>query len=234
MEKLKGSVVSQGVWSPTSGSSNSNSSGEGFAKGPPHAMESDASAGCSTSSSRCPFGTDGPVKDATLEQFKESVLAALNGACKQWGGPCQYLRAMYDTDEKRAVFAQKLFEDFPPKENIEYMMQTPLPDIAEEDIGKTTPMVLHLASFSFHQDASTKVPPGLAVANQLAQENMMDGFITSGQVIKVAEPEGLDGSVPRPWAAQGGGIIPLEAFLVGYMKGQARVTMLLAMISLCV
>lgn len=204
-----------------------------MARGPPHAMESDSSAGCSPSGSRFPFGTVEPVKDATLEQFRDAVITALNSACKQWGGPCQYLRAMHDTDEKRTAFAQKLFEDFPPKENIAYTMQTPLPDIAEEDIGKAMPMVLHLASFSFHQDASTKVPPGLAVASQLAQEIMMDGFITSGEVIRVTEPEGLDGSVPGPWAAQGGGINPLRAFSVGYTKGQARVTTLLAMLSLC-
>jgi hypothetical protein len=49
------------------------------------------------------------------------------------------------------------------------------------------------------KDASTKLPPGLKLTLQIAEEVLADGFITAGEPLRVTQPDTVD-TLCAPWA----------------------------------
>ena len=178
--------------------------------------------------------TEGTDPDAALPKFHKTMMEAMANICQQHGGPLQYLRQTFPTEEKRKSFSDWLYKTFPPLPTESYLVTADLPQTNEEEKSRVGAFLLHISAFSFLPTASLKLPPGSDVANKLAEEIMLDGFVTSGEPVLVTLPEQLHNSaLAPPWVSDTPGSQVLMAQSVGYAKGQARMGTLLAMLGLC-
>ena len=91
--------------------------------------------------------------------------------------------------------------------------------------------IVHISVFSFDEKASFKVPEA-STSTKLLDEYLVDGFVTSSEPLLVKTNAGLViAELPVLW--QGGVEQPLKHLSLGYLKGQARVLTVLAVLSLC-
>lgn len=178
--------------------------------------------------------TEGTEPDAALPKFHKTMLEAMVNICQQYGGPLQYLRQTFSTEEKRKSFSDWLYKTFPPLPTESYHFTADLPQTSEEEKSRVGAFLLHISAFSFLPAASLKLPPGSDVTNKLAEEIMLDGFVTFGEPVLVTLPEQLhDSALAPPWGSEAPAGSVLMAQRVGYAKGQARMGTLLAMLGLC-
>lgn len=178
--------------------------------------------------------TEGTEPEAALPKFHKSMMEAVANICQQHGGPLQCLRRTFSTEEKRKSFSEWLYQSFPPLPTESYHFTVDLPQTTEEEKSRVGAFRLHVGAFSFLPAASLKLPLGGDVANKLAEEIMLDGFVTSGEPLLVTLPEQLRNSaLAPPWRPDDPRSQVLMAQSVGYAKGQARMGTLLAMLGLC-
>ena len=105
-----------------------------------------------TASSTTPSTASGNSSTLTgqgITSFKESMKDAMREVCRQHGGPRAYLNKTSDTAEKRKMFATTLLREFPMRDTQEYVTSLNIPAISKYELGKRTPSVFHMASFSF-------------------------------------------------------------------------------------
>jgi len=105
-----------------------------------------------------------------------------------------------------------------------------VPTVTEDNMGKATPLAMHLCVFTYHDAGSTKPPPHVRTSLQLLEEYLTDGFVTSTEPILIKQPRKLEDSAYSPlapWCLEVQGAATPEGQLlagsVGYIKGQARV-----------
>ena len=88
---------------------------------------------------------------------------------------------------------------------------------------------IHIAMFSFSEHASAKSAPEMLVTMKLVEQVVLDGFITLMDELKITMPHALlQDALPSPTSPPG----TLGAQTIGYIKGQARMNMLLCLLSL--
>jgi hypothetical protein len=101
-------------------------------------------------------------------------------------------------------------------------LDTGLTQISESDMAQSLPLAVHVGALGFRFDASNKPGPGREVFGGLMDQYMADGVITGSEPLigtqTMTAPEG----VTIPWS---GTLVP---FSVGWIKGLARSTTLLA------
>jgi len=149
--------------------------------------------------------------------------------CRQHGGPRAYLNKTFDTAEKRKMFATTLLREFPMRDTQKYVTSLNIPAISKDELGKHTPSVFHMASFSFHEDASTKMPPGEHLTLALVDEYLTDGFLSGGEPLLLSVPLApMPDSFNDTWVTDDTCLVQG----IGYVKAQARMLVLLAMIGL--
>ena len=135
------------------------------------------------------------------------------------GGPVQYLDARYPTDSDKKQFADALMTHFPPKETISYQAKGPMPKSEAVDGGQTNQLCLHPSVFAWGGNASVKCKPELYTSLRLLHEYLVSGFLTNTDPLHINEL--------RVSAEQ----YNLGPHSVGYIKGQARMTTLLCILS---
>lgn len=173
---------------------------------------------------------DGSLSKTLLDglvNFKSGMVNAMKHICKTYGGPRQYLNKIYCTAQKREGFAKLLVKHYPLKDTVSYVTDLNIPTVEQSEMSTKLPLVYHLSSFSFEEGASTKMPPGELVTLQLADEISTDGFITSGDPLLLSKPH-LQHPMTDTWV--NGGALLVQG--IGYVKGQARVSVLLSMVSM--
>ena len=110
-----------------------------------------------------------------------------------------------------------------------YVTSLNIPAISKDELGKHTPSVFHMASFSFHEDASTKMPPGEHLTLALVDEYLTDGFLSGGEPLLLSVPLApMPDSFNDTWVTDDTCLVQG----IGYVKAQARMLVLLAMIGL--
>ena len=162
-----------------------------------------------------------------LAEYKKVGVNAMADVCCQFGGVQQYLQATYPTKEARQKFADRLVEMFPLADDVEYHWRMNIPKYSESNQDSYT---LHLSLFSFADLASPKPCPEPNVSMQLVDQYLVDGFVSSLDVVKISMHLSLQrDKLKIPFEE-----VPLAmgAQTVGYVKGQARVLTLLALVSM--
>ena len=87
-----------------------------------------------------------------------------------------------------------------------------LPAAKHADLSTTLPLAAHVSTLAFEQAASVKPAPGRDLTLQLVDHYLADGFITSGQVLLVSQPDALlCDPLPGPWDGE------LKAFSVSLL-----------------
>ena len=135
------------------------------------------------------------------------------------GGPVQYLVARYPTNAEQKQFGDALMTLFPPRENITYQEKGPIPKSENTVGGKMESFCLHPALFAWGDDSSVKSRPEICTSLRLLQEYLMDGFLTNAEPLHITE---LMVSAEE---------YNLGLCSIGYIKGQARMTTLLCILS---
>ena len=178
-------------------------------------------------SNLCPhLSGDECIEDRIIEAFKTLT--------KEYGGPRQFLQQRCNTEESLCAFHDALLLQLPPAEDIAYHCTQALCEVASEaDLASTSPMAFHPTLFSFVRQSSLKGDPESAVCEKLCEQIMADGFITSGDEFLVAPLQGVGlPSIKSAFTSPGGAsVVP---FSIGYVKGSARMTTVLAIVAMCI
>ena len=151
------------------------------------------------------------VDDVPMNDFK----TAFKNELKAYRGPQQYLMKNITTQAERDDFAELLKQVLPHDKAIEYNEVHPLA-LTEGDTRTPTQSRLHVSSFNYGGAASLQPLTEFSVACQLADRYHHEGFLTCDAPLKIAF-HGFEDGVILP-------------FSIGYVKGQARLTTLLAML----
>jgi hypothetical protein len=149
----------------------------------------------------------------------------INYICERYGGPQQYLIANINGADDMSRFSGWLYEKFPEKGDVLYSTEIPLTVINESEMAQSLPLVVHVGALGFQKCASTKPGPGREVFGELLEQYMTDGVVTASEpMIATGIVSSLEGdvTVTIPWS---GTLVP---FCIGWIKGLARSTTLLA------
>ena len=163
------------------------------------------------------------------QKWVDMMKEALDG---QPGGPAVYLTKLFPSDVEKTSFSKWLF---PERSDICYHHKSEIPHVQEQQMAQTPPLALHIAAFGWEDGCGVKPPPGRDLALQLMDWFCKDGFVTSGEPILIAQPLGLQTSVlEAPWQGSDDTSADqcLKPFTVGYIKGRARMTSILALLGL--
>ena len=128
---------------------------------------------------------------------------------EEHGGPMQYLRFVHGEDGK--ALAAELRQVFPYLDSVNYG-EASLLHCRER-------CVTHISNLGFSEDCTTKPPPYGKVCLALAEDILQNGFLTD------AEPLIL-------WLSATDKQTSLEDYKAKYVKGMARVTTMLALVTL--
>ena len=168
------------------------------------------------------------------------MIAAMKKVCKEEGGPRQHLNKVWgleeDSDNKLEEFYTGLMRLLPPDATILYHDNKNIPQVGEDDMGHSLPLVFHPAMFSMSAKASVKGPPEAHVVEKLVEQICMDGFVSGGEPLLIMPLPDSDVpalGLPPPVLC----MEPHQAiapFSIGYVKGQARVLTMLCMLSLAI
>ena len=147
-------------------------------------------------------------------------------------GPASYWARHVNSVEAKQAFVSWLWENFPERSDILYVHDVDAaPRVTENDLAQSPPAAFHVASLAFSDLSSIKPPPGKELAVQLIDFFLKEGFVTSGEPLLISMPESLveeNRGVTSPWDSEGK--VTLAPFSVGYVKGRARATSLLALL----
>lgn len=174
----------------------------------------------------------GPDDDVVIvEDFddcpvRKALVAKLASALeKHPGGPASYLAAHLQNDGEKQNFVNWLWKSFPERDDVCYHHSADIPWVAEQQLAQTPPVAIHIACFGWEDGCGMKPPPGKDLTLQLVEWYLKDGFISSGEVLLVSQPQALAASsLTAPWTGD------LKPCSVGYIKGRARMTALLAIL----
>ena len=147
-------------------------------------------------------------------------------------GPRRHLQRRWADDMKG--FYDGLMALLPVDDTIFYHDSAIVPEVTQADMSTTHPLALHPAMLSFAAVSSIKGPPEANVVEKLTEQIVLDGFITSGDPLlinPISEAQQSDINTP---VMNCGGRAAIPAFSVGYVKGSARATTLLCLLSLFV
>ena len=144
-------------------------------------------------------------------------------------GPGSYLEDKMKTAADKARFATWLLETWPERPDICYHHDQVVPSVLEDELAQSPPLAIHVSSFSWTDGCGVKPAPGRDLALGLMAMYLKDGFITSGDVILMAQPLAVEkaAGLPSLWGSEESALKP---FSLGYLKGRARLTSLFALL----
>ena len=193
-------------------------------------MLSDASAATvpdwSTPSISTPSRCDG-------DRFNDQMQAAMQRLVKEWGGPAQYLQAHLNGIPAKNEFARWLFKTFPLADDTLFQNHMNIDAVDDETRTSKAALCYHVAALGYDEKCSIRPPPEAVTCLLLADQYLVDGFITSSDPLLILpKPElGVDTDLVRLWVPPAGESV-LGVQTVGYLKGMARTTTLLSMLHL--
>lgn len=171
-----------------------------------------------------PHWSDGDV--GMESKLKQRVLEDLDTVLDKAGGPVQYLSTV-NMDE----FGDWLWDTFPEQDDVLYHHKAKLPPVLEAEIAECVPLVIHVAALGCDQTCSLKPPPGKALCLQLAEQFLIEGFLTntthSGPLLVLERTVPASKPGPLLWQCADDDLRP---FSLGYLKGMARASSLLALL----
>ena len=149
------------------------------------------------------------------------------------GGPGPYLESRYGNAEQKLAFAKALWDLLPPDNTQTYHLTDSLTHASVDAAAPST--IVHVAALGIDKCSSSYGFPMATTCEQIAEEILTDGFLTSGEPLLVMKKatEDLNGDVAAPWSGCGG-VGPLQPFSLSFVKGRARAATAFAILSLVV
>jgi len=169
---------------------------------------------------------DGGGPDFSTEMFKR-----VKEEIKVFTGPAAYLQHHLQEFEVQQDFLNWLWKEFPERPDVIYCHSASMPAVTEEMLAQNPPLAVHVGAFAFQDGCSVKPPPGKDLFLSLAEHILKHGFVTSGDALfvgGVVSP--LNDALSAPWPHQMDESTVLSPFSLGFVKGRARMTALLAVL----
>ena len=108
-----------------------------------------------------------------VTNFKDVFKTHVTKVMTIFGGPVGYLERRHPMPQDRLHFAKQLLATFPKKDDVPYYKGSFPPPVHAT-------VVLHISSFGWMPDCSTKPPTDLPVAEKLQDEILTNHFKTTG------------------------------------------------------
>ena len=160
----------------------------------------------------------------------ENIQKGMAWICETHGGPRQFLQTRYDTTEKLCNFQAALLQMLPLRDDVVYQSTDALAGASVEEYERVAPpaAVFHPAMFSFANGGSVKGHPEQNTAIKLTEHLARDGFVTTVEPLLVTSvhDRALDELPKMPNG--------VTSFSVGFVKGSARMSTLLAILTMFV
>ena len=129
----------------------------------------------------------------------------------------------------RNAFAKALAEMLPELDDVSYHHETRIPFIhSEDEMATHLPNILHIAACAYDKAVSTKDPLGRRLFLELMELILQDGFKTANEPLLFTQPDELAHTGLDPVEFVKDQPHPLATASLGYVKGFARVTTILA------
>ena len=132
----------------------------------------------------------------------------------------------------REAFASWLIDTFPEKDSLLYVHSSDIASVPEADLATEMPSCVHVGSLGHDALVSLKPPPGRDVFKKLADEILLDGFVTSGEPLLITQPDELK-DLYNTQHIPANDPTRHSVHSLGYMKGQARAVTLLCILHYC-
>jgi hypothetical protein len=166
-------------------------------------------------------------------EFVEKAIRELGVLSKLSGGPANYLLEQMPDPSDQSDFATFLWNTFPEADDALYHHSGPIPNVSDDELSHALPVCVHVAALGYHKKFSLKPPPGSALFGQLAEQILIDGFLTGGDPLLVVQPAMDGGGLVQLWQPEDFGSEPLRTASLGYVKGMARASSLLMLLHYC-
>ena len=172
------------------------------------------------------------TEDADHPDFATEMLKKVKEETKGFpAGPAAYLEHHLKEKDSQKSFLAWLWQEFPERPDVMYFHSCNLPAVTEEMLAQSPPLAIHVGAFAFQEGCSVKPPPGRDLFLTLAEHILKHGFVTSGDALYVSGAVASRGDpFEAPWPREGSDMAPLEPFSLGFVKGRARMTILLAVL----
>ena len=171
-----------------------------------------------------------PMGEATQQGgwFMEKVNTLLVQQVTAAGGPTKWLLGKLDTDRRKHFFTYWLWDTFPEKDDVFYQHQASLEMVKSEEELKNNSNFLsvHPATLGYEPGCTLKPPIGSAKFIAILDQLMIDGFVTGTEPLLINLPDAIHNDRTPPWGASG----VLAPHSLGFIKGNARVSTLLALL----
>ena len=171
-----------------------------------------------------------PMEEATQQgRFIEKVNTLFVPQVIAGGGPTKWLLGKLDTDECKHSFTYWLWDVFPEKDDVFYQRHVSLETVKSEEELKNNSNFLsvHPAMLGYEPGCTLKPPIGSAKFIAILDQLMIDGFVTGTEPLLINLPDAIHNNRSPPWGAHGG-LLPPHS--LGFIKGNARVSTLLALL----
>ena len=89
-------------------------------------------------------------------------------------------------------------------------------------MGSVPPLPVRLVCLGFDKTCSLKPPPGRHLFGLIVEQILLDGFVSSSEPVLVSQSRTMDADLPQ--------FCDLGTFSLGYIKGMARVSSLMAVL----
>ena len=143
--------------------------------------------------------------------FEETLKTTLKHA----GGPSQFLRKRFQTEEEMRTLVEQMDAILKPNDLVSYHNSRALPIASAGRDANSGSIAIQLKHLSFADGCSPHKFTGLDVAAKLLSEIWLDGFVTNTEPLICVPVSHL----PHPDGANGHEI---EPFSIGYVKGFHR------------
>ena len=111
-----------------------------------------------------------------LAAFNAAVTADMRTICAKYGGPQQFLEGRYPDDHSCIAFAQYLDNALPLRPDVTYIHD----DILKDPHSWPESAHVRLSKLGFAAALSTKPPPFTHLCEDLTQQFLAHGFVSTG------------------------------------------------------
>lgn len=173
-------------------------------------------------------------RDLARAELQNQICAEIKERIKPFGGPAQYLTQQLKDQRDLNEFGQWLWEYFPEADDTCYHHSHTIPPIKDlSEIAASTPTCVHVAALGFSSLCSLKPPPEFGLFNNLVEQYLLHGFMTSNEPLLIVQSSSQAVGLRCKVFWDSPNAEPLWPFALGYMKGMARSCALLALLHHC-
>ena len=159
--------------------------------------------------------------EGTVAKFTQKMKQAIKVELDTHHGPAQVLKHHITDTGRRVEFAEHLWSTYPEPEDTTFQHGAVIPGTEDHPAAPRSVNTVHVAALGYTSECTLKPLPTQNVCDQIAEEVLIDGFVTNNDPLIISQPEMHDKVTANVWPAPPNEQ-SLPASSLGYIKGMAR------------